>query len=60
MPPPPVAPQTTSTAPVPKAKSKEINLFKLMPKLPYGPLTLARTIFMSDLIEPEVFHKELK
>ena len=45
---PPPAPSTTSNASVPKSKVKEPNIFKLLPKLHYGTVMFAKTIFSGE------------
>ena len=50
--PPPAPPSTTPTT-VLKSKNKEINIFKLFPKLPPGPVTIARTIYSSKFLDKD-------
>jgi len=42
--PPPTA-NTPTTTSAPKPKSKDPNIFKLLPKLSYGSVQFARTIY---------------
>ena len=48
---PPPAPPSATPNPVLKSKNKEVNIFKLFPKLPPGPVTLARTIYSSKYLD---------
>lgn len=57
--PPPAPPSTTPTT-ILKSKNKEINIFKLFPKLPAGPVTLARTIYSSKLLSRDFEIEEFK
>lgn len=47
---PPPMPSVPSTASVPKPKSKEPNIFKLLPKLHYGAVLFAKTIFSGEYL----------
>lgn len=47
--PPPMA-SVPSTASVPKPKSKEPNIFKLLPKLHYGAVLFAKTIYSGEYL----------
>jgi len=47
---PPPASNVASTASVPKPKSKEPNIFKLLPKLNYGPVLFAKTIYSGEYL----------
>ena len=51
---PPPAPPSSNTASVPKLKSKEPNIFKLLPRLPHGCVLWAKTIFSGEYIRDEV------
>ena len=47
---PPPMPSVPSTASVPKPKSKEPNIFKLLPKLHYGAVLFAKTIYSGEYL----------
>lgn len=47
---PPPMPSVPSTASVPKPKSKEPNIFKLLPKLHYGTVLFAKTIYSGEYL----------
>lgn len=47
---PPPMPSVPNTASVPKPKSKEPNIFKLLPKLHYGAVLFAKTIFSGEYL----------
>jgi hypothetical protein len=47
---PPPMPSIPSAASVPKPKSKEPNIFKLLPKLPYGAVLFAKTIYSGEYL----------
>lgn len=47
---PPPMPTVTTAAALPKPKSKEPNIFKLLPKLPYGAVQFGRTIYSGEYI----------
>ena len=51
---PPPAPNVPSTASVPKPKVKEPNIFKLLPKLHYGSVLFAKTIFSGEYLNENV------
>ena len=51
---PPPAPNVPSTASVPKPKVKEPNIFKLLPKLHYGSVLFAKTIFSGEYLNEDV------
>jgi hypothetical protein len=48
---PPPLPSIVNPATVPKPKSKEPNIFKLLPKLHYGAVLFAHTIYSGDYLE---------
>jgi len=52
---PPPMPNPSSVAYVPKPKVKEPNIFKLLPKLPYGAVLFAKTIYSGEYLSQEVF-----
>lgn len=55
-PPPPM----TIVAPiVVKPKTKEIHIFKLLPKLPYGPVLFAKTLYSTDFVQEKCYNKLL-
>lgn len=54
---PPPMPSAPSAASVPKPKSKEPNIFKLLPKLPYGSVQFARTIYSGEYLGEELLDK---
>jgi hypothetical protein len=51
---PPPLPNAPTTASVPKPKIKEPNIFKLLPKLHYGAVQLAKTIYSSEYLSEDV------
>lgn len=53
---PPPMPNPSSTSSVPKPKIKEPNIFKLLPKLPYGTVLFAKTIFSSEYLSEDVLN----
>jgi hypothetical protein len=54
---PPPMPSVPSTSSVPKPKSKEPNIFKLLPKLPYGAVLFARTIYTGEYLGEELLDR---
>lgn len=54
---PPPMPTVTSAASVPKPKSKEPNIFKLLPKLPYGAVQFAKTIYSGEYLGEPLLDK---
>jgi hypothetical protein len=56
---PPPAPSVPTTTSVPKPRSKEPNIFKLLPKLPYGSVLLAKTIYSGEYLSESVLNRVL-
>lgn len=54
---PPPMPTLPSAASVPKPKSKEPNIFKLLPKLPYGAVLFAKTIYSGEYLGEALLDK---
>jgi hypothetical protein len=52
-------PVVSTAAPVPKSRSKEPNIFKLLPKLPYGAVLFAKTIYSGEYLSEGVADKVL-
>lgn len=56
--PPPAPTAATPTATI-KPKTKESHIFKLLPRLPIGCITVAKTIYSSSLFVSEGFENKL-
>lgn len=56
---PPPLPSATNTSSVPKPKTKEPNIFKLLPKLHYGAVQFAKTIYSGEYIGDNCLDKLL-
>lgn len=54
---PPPAPSAPTTTSVPKPRSKEPNIFKLLPKLPYGSVLFAKMIFSNEYLSEDVLNQ---
>ncbi len=53
-------PPITAVSTVKKTKAEEINIFKLLPKLPYGVVLFGKTLYSTELIQEKAYNRLLK